>query len=201
MHITPEWRRQYPVGSHSVVVKCNAIQSTLGNGINAGGYSLVSQCAANFNNQHGIQAFQRDRVSDCVANNNSQSGVHITFTGTVEASFCNQNAICGILMDAGGFVDIRNNNCSENGGTNGAGIRVNINGGCRIEGNNAVANFIGIDVLSTRNMISRNVAAGNNSNDYNIVAGNSQGPIVNVVGVGDISATAGANHPFANFRY
>ena len=189
------------VGNNSVITKCTAIQSTLGNGINAGGYSVISQCTANYNNQHGIQCFQRGRVSDCVSTNNSQSGVRIAFVGTVERSFCNQNAICGILSDGGGFVDILSNNCSENGGGNaGAGIRASSASGNRIEGNNVGLNFIGIDVLSGRNVIVRNVAVGNTT-DFNIAGGNTHGPIISAIGAGDVSAVAGANHPFTNFRY
>ena len=37
--------------------------------------------------------------------------------------------------------------------------------------------------------------------NYVIAAGNSFGPIVNVQGVGDITGTANANHPWANFSY
>ena len=188
-------------GGHSAITKCSAIQSALGNGIRTDGYSLVSQCVANFNNQHGIQCVQRCHVSDCIVTNNSQSGVHITIAGTVERTFCNQNAGCGILSDAGGFVDILNNNSSGNGnGGAGAGIRVSNAGAYRIEGNNVGQNFIGIDVLSGRNVIFRNVAIANTT-DYSIAGGNTHGPIINAVGAGDVSAVAGANHPFTNFRY
>jgi len=187
-------------GSQAVITKCSAIQSTLGNGINTGGYSLISQCLANFNNQHGIRCIQRCHVSDCIATNNSQSGVQINVAGTVERTFCNQNAVCGILSDAGGFVDILNNNSSGNGGSAGAGIRVNNAGANRIEGNNVGQNFIGIDVLSGRNVIFRNVAIANTT-DYNIVGGNTHGPIINAIGAGDVSAVVGADHPFTNFRY
>jgi hypothetical protein len=190
------------VGNHAVVTKCTAIASTGGHGINSSGHAVVSECTANSNNQHGINASQRSRVADCTADSNSQSGVHITFVGSVEHCICDGNAFCGILMDAGGFVDILNNNCSENGGTNaGAGIRVSNNGGCKVEGNNLVQNYRGIDVLTIRNVIVRNTSAGNSNADYNIVGGNSQGPIVNVVGVGDISGTANANTPMANLQY
>ena len=191
------------VSSNSTVVKCSTSGSAGGNGINApGGSCLISQCTANSNNQHGINAFQRTRISDCTANGNSQSGIHNTTVGTVERCFCNGNTVCGILMDAGGFMDILNNNCSENGpATSGAGIRVSVGGGCRVEGNNLVQNFRGLDILSTRNDIVKNVAVNNSNADYSIVAGSSVGPIINVAGVGDISGTAGANHPFANFRY
>ena len=150
------------LGANSMAANCAASGSTAGHGINAAsGGSLIAQCIANFNNQHGINAFQRTRVSDCTANGNSQSGVHMTFIGSVERCFCNGNAICGILMDAGGFVDILNNNCSENGlavGLSGAGIRVTGAGGCRVEGNNATGNIVGIYMISDLNIIGRNAA-------------------------------------------
>ena len=80
------------------------------------------------------------------------------------------------------------------------GIRVSTNGGCRVEGNNVANNFIGVDVLTGRNVVIRNVAA-NNGTDYNIVGFNTFGPIINSTGAGDLSGVAGANHPFANLRY
>ena len=192
------------VGINSTVVKCSASGSTGGDGINASsGYSLISQCTANFNNQHGINAFQRTRVSDCTANANSQSGVHISFVGTVERCFCNGNTVCGILMDAGGFVDILNNTCSENGvTTSGAGIRVSVASGCRVEGNNVSANYLGIDIITDRNFIGRNFANNNSFGDFStggIV--NSVGPIVDVRNLGGIGGFPDANHPYANFRY
>ena len=191
------------VGANATVVKCSATGSTTGDGINAtAGRSLISQCNANSNNQNCINANNRASVLDCSASSNSQSGIHITLVGTVERCFCNLNAICGILEDSGGFVDIRNNHCSENGAAaSGAGIRVNSAGGCRVEGNNLYQNFRGIDILTSRNIIVKNVATFNTNADYNISPSNSFGPIVSVAGVGDISGTAGANHPFANFRY
>ena len=191
------------VGAHSVVTKCSAVSSVAGNGINAtGGYTVISQCTANFNNQNGINAFQRSRVSECVAANNSQSGAHLTIVGCVEHCVCDSDAICGILNDNGGFSDILNNNCATNGTANsGAGIRVSGASANRIEGNNLIQNYRGIDVLTARNIIVKNVAASNTNADYNFAANNSFGPIINVSGVGDISGTAGSNHPFANFRY
>jgi hypothetical protein len=36
---------------------------------------------------------------------------------------------------------------------------------------------------------------------YSIAASNSFGPLVGVVGVGDISGTGNADHPWANFGY
>jgi len=73
--------------------------------------------------------------------------------------------------------------------------------GHKIEGNDVGLNYRGIHVLSIRNIIVRNVAGANSNANYSIVAGNTEGPIVNVVGVGNISGTANANTPMANFQY
>ncbi len=138
-----------------------------------------------------------------MASGNSQSGIHATFVGTVQSCLCDANAFCGILTDAGGVVDILDNTCYENGVTStnhGAGIRVLSPGACRILRNNVGFGYIGVDANSTRNLIFANTATSNTTN-FNIIAGNSFGPIVNVTSVGDISGTANANHPQANFQY
>jgi hypothetical protein len=49
--------------------------------------------------------------------------------------------------------------------------------------------------------VTRNTARGNGGGNYNMAAGNSYGPIVNVAGVGDVSGTAGAQHPLANLSH
>lgn len=191
------------VGANATVVKCTASNSAGGDGINAtAGYSLIAQCNANSNNQNGINANNRTTVLDCSASVNLQSGIHLTLVGTVQRCTCDGNTNCGILVDSGGSAVILNNNCLENGlVSSGAGIRVTVSGGCRIEGNNVGQNFRGIDVLTSRNIIVKNFAFSNASADYNISATNSNGPIVNVIGVGDFTATVGSNHPDANFRY
>ncbi|MHC4618134.1 MAG: hypothetical protein ACYTEQ_10320, partial [Planctomycetota bacterium] len=77
----------------------------------------------------------------------------------------------------------------------------------RIEGNNVTDNDRGIDVDDSNNIIIKNTASGNTgrggspSAHYDIAANNSYGPIINVSGVGDISATTGADHPWANFQF
>jgi hypothetical protein len=40
-----------------------------------------------------------------------------------------------------------------------------------------------------------------NTTDFNIAGGNAHGPIIFAAGLGHLSGVAGANHPFANFRY
>ncbi len=59
----------------------------------------------------------------------------------------------------------------------------------------------GIEVFASGNFIVRNTAAGNSGGNYFFSANNAYGPIVNVSGVGDISSTPNANHPWANFEF
>ena len=93
------------------------------------------------------------------------------------------------------------NNCDSNGfgGGDAAGIH-STGADNRIEGNNVTDNTRGIDVDSTGSLIIKNSASGNGSN-YEIAASNAVGPLVTVAGVGDISGTPNANHPWANFGY
>jgi len=75
-------------------------------------------------------------------------------------------------------------------------------GGNRVEGNNLGQNYLGLDVQTARNVIFSNIAVANSSGtNYSIVGGNTYGPIVNAAAVGDITGTANANHPKANFNY
>lgn len=184
---------------NAVITRCNANNSAAGHGINlASGFGIVENCVTRDNNQDGVRMGQRSRVSGCVATGNQQNGIHVFFAGTVTDSFCNANRVCGILCDSGGFVEIIGNQCSENGGAaTGAGIRVINNGGNRIENNNLLSNYRGIDVLSTRNFIARNSAAGNSNAEYSIVGGNTAGPIVS----GDPATTPNGNHPMVNYVY
>ena len=74
--------------------------------------------------------------------------------------------------------------------------------GSSIERNQLSGNLFGISVTSSNNFIAANrVTSGSVSNNYNIAAGNAHGPIVNVIGAGDLSLTPNANHPLANLSY
>lgn len=190
-------------GNDVAISHCTANGSKAGSGIVFTLIGTVTACTADGNNQYGIDAQQRGNISQCNAYGNGQSGIHANYVGSVQNCVCDVNGFCGILSDAGGFITIANNSCTENGisGTNsGAGIRVLNNGGCRIENNNLVANYIGVDSRSGRNIVLRNTAAGNTTN-YNILSGSSYGPIINVTGANDISGISGSSHPAANLSY
>jgi hypothetical protein len=191
-------------GNGTIVRDCNGSASATSHGIRLGYGASATGCVTNSNFLNGIEGTQRNKIVDCLATGNTQSGIRANVTSCVEGCFCESNTQCGILTDSGGFATIRGNTCHENGlgaGVNGAGIRVSNAGGSVIEGNSTVGNYRGIDVLSARNVVGGNRSAGNTNNDYSIVAVNSYGPIVNVTGVGDVTGTANANHPMANWRF
>lgn len=79
----------------------------------------------------------------------------------------------------------------------GSCIRI-IGDNSRIDSNHVAFCNVGLEVTGTNNLIVRN-SATSNTTDYSMGAGNAYGPIVNVGGVGDITAVANANHPWANF--
>jgi hypothetical protein len=147
------------------------------------GYSaVISSCTAGNNNDHGISV-TRGRVSNCTAIENYGQGITTTNNSLIYGNVCATNGFSG---DGAGIYASGTEN--------------------RIEANNVTANDRGIDVDGIGNLILKNSTSGNTgtgspSANYDIAAGNSYGPIVNVAGVGDISGTTGADHPWANFEY
>lgn len=185
----------------AVIDRCTANQSTGAHGIACPLYAVVSDCIAVQNFGNGIDVANRSTVHDCTASQNGAHGIHSNYVGLVSRCIAEFNGGCGILCDAGGGVDIVENQCSENGAAlAGAGIRVTA-GGCRVERNNMDLCRTGIDITGTRNIIVRNSVAASTIADYAIVGGNTFGPMINAAGLGDLAAVAGANHPQANFRY
>jgi hypothetical protein len=81
---------------------------------------------------------------------------------------------------------------------NAAGIHVT-GGFNRIDSNNTAVNDRGIDVDAPNNLIIRNSASGNGTNNYVIVGGNTYGPLVTSSGA--LSSTGNESHPWANFSF
>ena len=115
---------------------------------------------------------------------------HLVKNCTVAENFMGN----GIIVSNG--CTVTGNTCYNNGDD---GIHVtslrNV-----IESNTVLLNDRGIDVDSTRNFIAKNTATMNTT-DYDIAGNNAYGPIVNIASVGDISGTANADHPWANFEF
>jgi parallel beta-helix repeat protein len=204
------------VGFGGLAENCTAREN--GSGIRADNGSAVINCAARFNSSIGISVVNNCVVTACTASENDSDGIGTGVQCTVTNNTASNNGVWGIesasslisgntansnTLDGIKVSDrslVINNNCASNGNLDdGAGIFVTGNRN-RVEGNNVVLNDRGIDVDDGDNIIIGNTAGSNGAN-YAIVAGNSYGPIVNVAGVGDISGTLNANHPWANFQY
>lgn len=160
-------------GIGSVLIRdCRAEASPAGIGFSLRGGANVRDCSAE-GNQIGFRANDGVSLRSCTALNND----------------------CGILLEASGAAVL---DCSVVDNT--TGIHLDGASGNRVDGNALASNAsaLVVDGSAVTNWIVRNTASGNGSN-YTIAAGNSFGPIVVVTGVGNISGTADADHPWANF--
>lgn len=193
-------------GTGSTVIGCAAFDNTTSSGIAVGFGVTVTDCTAMGNTGiAGFTASGRSSFINCTAAQNrshlnpgtSDTGMGFTvgFRSTVSGCTASQNTGHGIRVTSN--CRVVDNQSTHSGG---AGIHAT-GGGNRIEANNATNNAIGIELPLGGNFVVKNSARGNTADDYEIAAGNSHGPIVDVAGVGDISATANSNHPWANFAY
>lgn len=159
----------------------------------------------------GVVFASRIRMRSCIVEGGSSGGAVIALDG---ADIDDCQCFSTVGADISGSLRARN---SEFAGMSGliARGRAEIRG-CTISGFNATALSVsgsegsidgntvsatgaaGLLVSGTRNLVTRNVVVGG-SPAYSIGPGNSFGPIANVVGVGDVSAVVGAQHPWANF--
>jgi hypothetical protein len=180
--------------------------------------AVITNCIAQDNSSEGIFASEC-RVNNCVFTGNA-TGVSAFFNTSVEGCSGKFNST-GI--NASGGVLVQNCTIQGSSGTgilvgdkcrlvgnlvtdgSGTGISLNNNAtGCTLDANTVLNNTTaGLKLNNTgvtRNLVIRNTASRNGT-DYLTGTGNSFGPIINVNGVGDITGTAGANHPWANFTY
>ena len=170
-----------------------------------GGYFLrraqVTDCLSLRNNSTGFYVEQAGLIDRCEARENNGDGIQAHgHSGTlIRNCNCISNVVHGVNVAACTDVSVLECNLARNAG---AGVHVNIGHEVRIEGNNMANNAVGIELLSgsfacvaLRNKMAANGVAFNNAGV------NSHGPIVNVAGVGDITAVPGADHPWANFIY
>jgi hypothetical protein len=175
----------------NVITDCDA-EANGSAGISVGDVSRIHGCVSKGNMGKGIMLDGVVVVTECVIYANQAGGIR---GGLATIQDCVLFSNTGAAIEVIGFSVVRNNNMSANG----TGVLASGNGN-HIEGNSAFTGGVGFDIDGTENFVIRNTARGNLT-DFDIAAGNAHGPIVNVTGVGDISATVGADHPWANFRH
>lgn len=179
----------------ALVVHCDAQSQFSGPGIQA--YeSRVLNCVVT-GNQTGIAAFAGTSVEGCAGK----------FNGTgIDAGAGSSVVNCNIQASGGSGIFLREKSrLTGNIVSDGSAAGIFCAGTNNVIEANQIINNAGAGLSLTNvgvmgNLILRNTARGNGTN-YLMGTGNSFGPVVNVNGVGDISAVPNANHPWANFSY
>jgi len=150
-------------------------------GIMVGPYSTIKDCKVYANYGAGIHTFSHSRITGCTATESvNADGIHCEDYCTVRDCTAARNKAGGIKV--GSMCRVTANTCGENGyGTtnDAAGILV-IGASSYIADNNVCSNYYGIRTEwagSSGNLIVRNVASMNKTNDYYFGAGQHSGPI------------------------
>lgn len=205
-------------GFSSTLTNCSAYGNTAQYGIYASAGSTLSNCAAYGNigaaaTSAGIGTNTGCTVSYCSASFNDNTGSPTPTGGmgfdvgvgnTIRNCTASTNRGDGINVDSNTVV--RENTCATNGyaAGDGAGIHATSSDN-RIEGNNVADNDRGIDVDLAGNIIVRNTASGNTTNNWDVVAGNVI-LVINATAAGAVTGNSGgtapgSTDPSANFTY
>ena len=125
-------------------------------------------------------------MKDCTATANKGDGIHVPNDSLVTGNTCDSNGL---------------------GAGDGAGIHATSSDN-RIESNNVTDNDRGIDVDAAGNVIIKNSASGNTTNNYDIAANNVYGAVVDRTAPASVAVTgnsgpasAGTTDPWANIAY
>ncbi|MCG3121871.1 MAG: hypothetical protein GIKADHBN_00243 [Phycisphaerales bacterium] len=177
-------------------------------------YGAIARCFASGNGDNGISGVIAT-VTECWAGLNPGVGIGVCFGSLVQHCNAHGNGAVGIVACGGSRIVH-----SIASGSGGDGLQVTdqssaahniangnqtgiaaFNDNCEVSDNVLIRNPAdGIRITGSGTAVFRNRVRGSAS-PFSIAAGNSHGPIVNVAGVGDISAVPNANHPQANFVY
>jgi len=159
--------------SHCTVTHCWA-------GIDVGDGNTILDCTARGNGECGIGANAQNVIMRCDSSANDLWGIWVRDKTIVKDCVASNNGNVGI--------DIRC--CGQ---------------GCRIESNLCSGNKYGIHADNEEgthhHLIVKNTC-GDNWTNYDLGSYSSWGPIIDLSSAyGDISAIAGADHPWANYEY
>ena len=172
-------------------------------GIRTSSSTVVHRCIATDNGAEGIVTSQRCLVTECIAESNAASGIRTDQSSVVRNCLSVGNTTNGIQINF--RSEIQNCFCEANGtgngGTNGAGIRVE-GFSNRILSNFCRGNGRGILVTSSSSLFAGNTCGGNTLN-WSVSSGN-RCFVVNLPTSGIISGnsggtTSGTSDPIANF--
>jgi parallel beta-helix repeat protein len=205
----------FDLSGYSMVTDCTASQND-GFGIHVGEGSVVENCTAHSNGGDGIEGSSPGVViRDSTATENGGNGLVIGVAGVVEASTAQSNTAAGIRTEFGGVIRgntarfnhghgihvgssalVETNQLQSNGVTSGSGVLADGNAN-HIEGNLAVDNDVGFNIVGGFNTVIGNTArsngAGGITDEYVLLASNVAGPILDGATVDDTT------NPYANF--
>ncbi|MEN6306844.1 MAG: right-handed parallel beta-helix repeat-containing protein [Anaerohalosphaeraceae bacterium] len=169
-------------------------------GISAVAGNVISNCTV-ANCWAGIDAGDGNTIIDCTARGNGECGIGANAQNVIMRCDSSANDLWGIWVRDKTIVK----DCvASNNGNAGIGIRC-CGQGCRIESNICSGNTFGIQIENEANshhhLIVKNTC-GDNGTNYDLGSYSSWGPIIDLSSAyGDMSAIAGAEHPWANFEY
>jgi parallel beta-helix repeat protein len=205
-HVTASFNGVFGIrGDEGTVIAFSTVIGNGNNGIDVEKGSVVTNSIASNNSIDGFDIAEGSIVQMSTAYDNNREGFYVS-SSIVRNNTASHNDGNGFRVYSNSWII--NNKAHEN---NLAGIRIS-SSDCLVEGNSITDNDQGgLVVAHAGNLIINNKAAGNiyypdDGNGpyhphFEIATGNSYGPIVDVNGVGDLSAVVNADHPLANFVY
>ena len=181
--------------SEGCVVMNSASFDNATDGIDVAAGSVVTGCSASDNGVFGFDVALGGQAIACVAYDNMSNGFDMASACILRDSIASLNSGHGARTFANSYVIA--NKFHENDLD---GLRISSTD-CHVQGNQVTDNDqVGIQVTSSGSLIIQNTSGGNVTN-YNIISTSAYGPIIDVTSAGDISAVAGAEHPWANFVF
>lgn len=155
------------VAAGSTATNCTAVENGEDGFFTVGG-SVLTGCAAYRNKQSGYRSNERATFIECSAISNDLHGFELSDAATVLNCSSNSNAVAGYSLG-----ETTNN--------------------CRIEGNTATGNDTGFQIFGSANVVIRNSAGANTTNEFVIAGGNVAGPFVTAANVA-VNTNPGANY-------
>lgn len=157
------------LGNSAVVTNCVAARNDF-EGIVTLNHALISGCSASENGNIGISTQSWSRLLDSLAVDNGSDGIAVSDSTLITDCNTSINSGNGISVDANSYV--LHNVRVGNSGSFQAGIATLYTGN-RLEANVVNGNFYGSDAhLDGDNLITNNVASGNQDEAYYLEEGN-----------------------------
>lgn len=178
-----------------------------GDGINAGSSSAITNCVVANNTGNGIVASTGSKVNECTSRSNKGIGINVGSQSTVKRCTVSDYSILDGIRASNQCAISENHIVGNLSLTGGAALHITGTnaGNCRIESNEVMQVYRGIQVDSAGNLIIKNSVGGGISSKYQIAANNAVGVIV-TTSSGAVDGSGGGSglgtpDPWANLSY